>query len=163
MCVIGHQPGPMLGANGRQISKRSEVAVHGKDGLGDDESMSVRAGEQSMCVLCIIMAKEPHISTGKLHTGMQAGMCQFIHQDKVARAGQHRHNANIGQVAGPKHARGGKALEGREPRFELMIERMIAGHQAGAARADAVFLQRFDASLHDPGMRGKAKIIVVAE
>ena len=91
---------------------------------------------------------------------MDAGVGQFVDQDQVAAAGQRRDDADIGEIAGAENAGGFGAFEPRQPAFQFVVERMIAGDQARGAGADAKTLRRLDRRLDDRRMAAKIEIIV---
>ncbi len=76
--------------------------------------------------------------TGRHATARRSG-------SRSSRADQRRNDAGIGEIAGAEHAGGLGALEPGEPRFELGVERMVAGDQPRGAGADAVARERRDA------------------
>ena len=71
-------------------------------------------------------------------------MRQLVDQDEIVAAGQRRNDAGVGEIAGAEHAGRLGALEPREPRFELGVQRMVAGDEARGAGADAVSCDRLD-------------------
>ena len=91
---------------------------------------------------------------------MNAGVGEFVDQEQVVIADQSRDDADIGEIAGAEHAGRLGAFEPRQPGFELVIKRMIAGHQSRGAGADAIALRRLDRRLDDRGMPAKIEIIV---
>ena len=67
-------------------------------------------------------------------------MRQLVDQDQVVAPDQRRGDAGVGEIARAEHAGGFGLLQPRQPRFELGIERMIAGDEprrAGARRRSA--------------------------
>ncbi len=71
-------------------------------------------------------------------------MGELVDQDQVVAPDQRRNDAGIGEIAGAEHAGGLGALQRGQPRFELGVERMIAGDEARGAGADAIALDRRD-------------------
>ena len=83
-------------------------------------------------------------------------MRQLVDQHEVVAADQRRNDAGVGEVAGAEHAGRLGALEPGEAAFELAEQRMIAGHQARGAAADAMALDRLDGGRLDAPDGGSA-------
>ena len=150
----------------RQLFKRSKVAVHGKNAVGSDQRMGVTAAvfrEKRLGVRHIAVAIAPQGRAAELGASMDAGVGQFIDQDQIAATGQRRDDADIGEIAGAEDARRVGAFQPRQPALQLVVERVIAGDEAGGAGPDAVALRRLDRRLDDRGMAAKIEIIVARE
>ena len=120
-------------------------------------------GQKLDCMGRVGVAKRHDGRAGELRAGPQAGMGQFVDDDEIARADQCRDDAGIGKVAGTEHTCRLGALDAGEAAFELRIERMIAGHEARSARADAVARERRDRGLLDGRMVAEVEVVVAAE
>jgi len=99
----------------------------------------------------------------ELGAGMDAGMRKFIEQDQIAGPDQCRNDADIGEIARTEHARRVGSFERRQPALELLIERMIAGHEARRPGAGAIPRRRVRGSRNDGRMLTEVEIIVAGK
>src|SRR5215470_15509236 len=90
-------------------------------------------------------------------------MRKLVDRDEVATADQRRNDPGVGKVPRAEHAGGGGTLELRKPRFELIVERMIAGNEARGAGADSELVDGLAGRLGKRRMGGQAQIIVTRE
>ncbi len=90
-------------------------------------------------------------------------MRQLVDQHEIVAADQRRDDAAVGEIARAEHAGRLGALEPGEAAFELAEQRMVAGHQAGGAAADAVALRRFDGGGLERRVVGQRQVVVAAE
>ena len=90
----------------------------------------------------------------------QAGMGKRVDRHQVVAADQRRNDAGIGEIARSEHAGGFGALEARQPRFELLVERMVAGDEARGPGADAIPVGRLAGRRGERRMSRQAEVIV---
>ena len=109
------------------------------------------------------MAVKVDRGAGKFCAGVDAGMREFIDQDEIVRSHQSRDDAGIGEITRTEHTSRRAALEPRQPRFERVVERMIAGDQPRSAGADAVTRGRVDRGGNYVGMLAEIEIIVAGK
>jgi len=92
-----------------------------------------------------------------------AGVGERIDQNEVAVADQGRDDSRVGEIAGTEHASRLGALEARQPVFQSLVERMVAGDEPRSAGADAVVRHRIDRRCDHLGMLTEIEIIVARE
>ena len=164
--VVGHQPGVVGAGNPRERRKRREVAVHGKDAVGQDERprMGVAVlGEKGAHMVDVVMAEGEQPRAAQLGAAPQAGMRELVDQEEVFFARQGWNDAEIGQITGAEHAGALGSLEPGEAVFQLGIERVIAGDEPRGPGADPVARERLARRRNDRRVLGEIEIVVAGK
>src|SRR5262249_53841779 len=141
--IVAEKPSVEPSGERGESRQRREVAVHRKYAVGGDERALFAAAMPSQYgfgVVQIAMLVELDLRAAQFRAGVYAGMRQFINEDQVVSADHGRNDAGICEITGAEHTGRFGALDPREPRFKLVVERMIAGDQARGPRADAISL-----------------------
>src|SRR6516162_11758040 len=109
------------------------------------------------------MTVKVNLRAAQFGAGMNASMCQLIHEDQIVRVDHSRNDSGIGKIAGTEYARRVAALQSRQPCFKFIVERMIAGNQARRAGTDAISVNGVDGRGDDLGVLAEVQIIVARE
>ena len=164
--IVRHQPGVVFVGERQQLGERRQIAVHGEHAVGHDQHMVVLGAmrcQQFARMRDVVVAERHHLAARQLRAGEQASVRQFIHQHQPVAPDQHRNDAGIGEIAGAEHDRGLCLLDAGEARFQLRVERVVAGDQARGARAGAIFFDCRDGGLLDGRVLGQVEIVVAGK
>ena len=148
------------------LVKRSHVAIHAEDPIGDDDGAPVlrqvflddrlQRGHIAVFVGDDLRAGEPAAID-------DAGMVQPVREDGILLADQRRDG---GQVGGETALEGDgrlHALEGRQAFFQFEVQAGRPGDGADCRRADAHLIRGFFGGCHDLRVVCQPQVVVRAE
>ena len=157
---------PYFSASAVNCRQRANVAVHGKDAVGDDQLVAglvLDRFELLFGVGCVFVAEDFDLRARQACAVDDAGMVQFVGDDEVFFAQQCRDRTGIGGESRLEDHAGFDVLEARDLLFELHVNLHSAGDGAHRARADAVLLRRFQRGFAQFGMGGQSEVVVGCE
>ena len=111
----------------------------------------------------IAMPVDMDLCAAQFGAGVNAGMGQFIDEDQIVRADHGRNDAGIGEIAGAKHAGRLAAFDSGQAQLKVLVERMIAGNEAGGTGAEAIVFDGIDRRGDDLRMMTEIEIVVAGE
>src|SRR5689334_2185139 len=159
---------PSVETSGKRGERRQGryVPVHRKHAVSRNQRPFFAAAmrvQYLLDVAHIAMPVEMVLCAAQFGAGVNAGMRQFIDEDQIVRADHGRYDAGIGEIAGAKHAGRLAAFNSRQPQFKVLVERMIAGNQAGSTGAEAIVFDGIDCRRDDLWMLTEIEIVVAGE
>ena len=163
--VVHHGAGAVLLGQPHDLRQVGDVAAHGEHTVGDDQDAgSLRhLLELPLQIGHVVVLIAQHLAEAELAAVINAGMVFPVADDVVVAAHQGGDDAQIGQKARRKGHHTVLAQEFGELLFQLQMKLQRAVHEAGAAAAGAILLQRLDAGLDDLGIHGETQIVVGAQ
>ena len=154
---------PYFSARSHSAGQRADVAVHGKDAVGDQQLLAglvFDAGQLLFRLGDVLVLEDQNLGARQARAVDDRGMVQLVGDDEVFFAQHRRHRAGIGRESGLEDHAGFDILEARDFFFQLHVDLHGAGNGAHRARSDAVLARGFERGLAQLGMRGQAEIIV---
>ena len=111
----------------------------------------------------IIVAERDDTAAAQLSAGPEAGVREFVDQQKAVLADQRGDDTGIGEIARTKHAGSLRAFDLGKLCLQNGKQRVIAGHKARCAGTDTISVDRRFRGSFDGGMGAKIQIVVATE
>src|SRR5262249_17505706 len=118
---------------------------------------------QGLAVREVVVCEDRDASARETRAAEETRVRERIGDDEVTRAGERRHDAEVREIAAAEDERALRPLPAREPRLELRVEGMGAGHGARGARADAVARRGLLRGRNDLRIVREREVVVAAE
>ena len=157
---------PYFSARSHSAGQRADVAIHGKDAVGDQQLLArlfLDAGQLFFGVRNVFVPEDQNLRLRKPRAVDDRGMVQRVGNDEIFFAQHRRDRSRIGRKAGLEDHAGFHILEARDLFFQLHVDLHGAGDGAHRARSDSVLARRFKRRFAQLGMRGQSEIIVRGE
>ena len=111
----------------------------------------------------VVVPESMHRGAGEPRAGPETRVRQLVDQHQVVAARECGRHSGVDEIAGAEHAGGLGALEPREARLQLAVQRVVAGDEPRSADADAVALDRRDGRGLEGGVLREPEIVVARE
>ena len=161
--VIDHHDGAVFVGNIAELVDGADIAVHGKDAVGDDElaaGLVLDLLQQLFAVGDIFVAEDLDLRAGEAGAIDDAGVIELVGEDEVFFAENARDGSGVGGEAGLEDDAGFDAFECGDLFFELHVDAHRAGDGADGSGAYAVFLRGGDGRLAKLGVIAEAEVVI---
>ena len=157
---IEKEQGSAVFLEGDDVGKGAKVAIHGEDGLGDDQGTTFTGVEEFLKFMEIVVGEDAKGGAGEPGGIDQAGMGELIDDDGVALADNGRDGAHGGGVAVGESEGGFGFLSVGDFFFESMVEIERSADEAGGGGSGAVVGEGPGGGLDEGGVLGEAEVVV---
>src|SRR5262249_31730424 len=101
--------------------------------------------------------------TAQPRAASDAAVGEAVDEDRIVATDQRRDDPGVGEITRAEHASRLGLLEAGKSRFEFGVERMMAGDQAGSARARAMAFDGVDRCALHSRVLAQVEVVVAAE
>ena len=157
---------PYFSASPVELRQRSDVAVHGKDAVGDEQLVAgfvLDFVQQLLGVRDVLVTKNLDFGAREACAVDDAGVVQLVGDDEVFFAEDRRNRPSISREARLEDDAGLHVLEARDLLLQLHVNTHGAGDGAHRARAHAILLRRLQSGFAQLGVRCQPEVVVGSE
>jgi hypothetical protein len=163
MGIVHHHHGPILLGQRAQLIDWTDVTVHRKNAVRDDQLSSwliLHLLQQMLCVGDVLVPEDLYLRTREARAINDAGVVQFIRDNEILAPEHGRDCTCIGREARLKDDAGFDILEARNLLFQLHVDSHCAGDCPDSARAHAKLLRCSDRRFLKFRMIREPKVVI---
>src|SRR5712692_8446390 len=156
--VIHHHDGAILFRQVAERGQRTDVAIHGKNAVGDEQLASGLVFDRSQLLFGVgrvFVAEDKDLGAREPRPINDAGVVELVRDDEVFFTQNGGDGAGIGGKPRLKNYAGFHILEAGDFLFQLHVDLHGSGNGAHRARTYAVFARGLKRRLAQLGMRGQ--------
>ena len=165
MRLIHEEEGVVAAGEADELGQRGSIAIHGEDGIGEDEASAVVAAGLEAFGQGVEVEVGIDVDGGARQARAidEGGVVQGIGVDGVLGADERGDDTDIGVVPGVEEEGGVGALPGGDALFEPPVGRQVADDETGGAGAKALALHGVASRCEEGRVVGQTEIVVGAE
>src|SRR5579863_8687936 len=148
--IVDHHDGSVLFGELTQVGQRTDIAVHGKDAVGDQQLLSrliFNTGQSFFSLRHVFMLEDQNLGARQTGAIDDGSVVQLVGNDEIVLAEDGRDRAGVGGESRLKDYAGFDVLEARNFFFKLDVDLHGAGNGAHCAGTHSVFASGLKRSL----------------